>query len=73
MTYDAMTAGKAELEERDRRKALAAEARIALASEEPYQDSARHLMRHGFSWAEAFDALEYIAWEDNRHDGESDP
>lgn len=63
---DAMTAGKAELEERARRKANADEARIALATDEDCRDEPRCLMKFGFSWAEAFDALEYIAWEDRQ-------
>ena len=75
---DPLTAGKAELEERDRVRMLAEAARIILNQlgdwdEWPHEMLVHYLMKAGFTWEGAATVLEYIDWDDNRHDGESDP
>jgi hypothetical protein len=69
MTLDPMTAGKAELEERDRVKGLAEDARIRLGRIDsdwrkwPLETAIDELLDI-MSWGEALHALEYIDWED---------
>ena len=74
---DPMTAAKRDLEERDRIKMLADDARAILNRLDGWQDWPRELqmdeLLHVMSWSEAHAALDYIDWDDNRHDGETDP
>ena len=74
---DPMTAAKADLEERDRVKALAQDARTILNRLDGWQDWPRELqmdeLLHAMNWSDAHNALSYIEWDDNRHDGETDP
>jgi hypothetical protein len=67
----------ARLDRADRVKALAHEARAILNAipdrdDWPHADLVRLLMQRGFSDPEARTVLDYIDWEDNRFDGESD-
>ena len=79
MNRDPFDVYKAEIEEHDRVKSLAADARVILSKLEDREDRTHeeliiYLMSNGsFSWREAHGALEYIDWDDNRYDGESDP
>jgi SOS response regulatory protein OraA/RecX len=68
---DPFTAAKRDLEERDRVKMLADDARQILNhaydwQDEPHEDTIRFLMLRGYSWNEARTALEYIDWEDSQ-------
>ena len=77
MMIDPLTAGKAELEERDRVKALAEDARAILnriedRDEWPHGALIAALAEH-MSVPDAIHVLGRLDWEDNRHDGESDP
>lgn len=75
---DPFTAAKRDLEERDRIKTLAADARIHLAKfcvdwqDGPREDAISELLDI-MSWGDAHTALNYIEWDDNRGDEESDP
>ena len=71
---DPFDAYKRDIEERDRVKMLADDARGILgrledADERPREELIRLLMgEHNYSWNEATDALNSIEWDDNRHD-----
>lgn len=78
---DPFTAAKRDLEERDRIKLLAADARAVLNKLEnafggweywPREDLISELLDI-MSWGDAHNALNYIEWDDNRGDEESDP
>ena len=74
---DPLTAAKADLEERDRVRMLAHDARAILNKLEGWQDWPRELQMDELldimNWSDAHNALNYIEWDDNRHDGETDP
>ena len=77
MMIDPLTAGKAELEERDRVKALAEDARAILNRIEDWDEwphgAVIAALAERMSVPDAIHVLEYIDWDDNRHDGDSDP
>jgi hypothetical protein len=66
---DPFTAAKRDLEERDRVKMLADDARAILdkldREEFSHEELIRILMESGYSWNEARTALDYIDWEDD--------